>query len=137
MSDRLVVSKKQLAVILDHVDSCLPEEGCGILGGKGSVVKQVIPVTNQLHSAKGFFMTPQEQFLAMKGLEENGYEMIAIYHSHPTGGYSPSQVDIKNHFYPGDYQVILSREDLKWRISVFSIQRGEFDEILLTVKRNS
>jgi proteasome lid subunit RPN8/RPN11 len=40
-----------------------------------------------------FFVEPWEQFRAQRALEEAGFELRGIYHSHPTGEAEPSNSD--------------------------------------------
>jgi proteasome lid subunit RPN8/RPN11 len=105
----------------EHAVACFPEEACGILGGLGEDVQEVIPITNFLHSSFRFQMDPEEQLKALLGLEERGLEMIGYYHSHPKGPTEPSITDIQMHYYPGTAVVILSNEK-QWETNVYLIE---------------
>lgn len=41
----------------------------------------------------GYFVEPAEQFRAESKLEEEGYEVAGVYHSHPNSEAAPSQAD--------------------------------------------
>ncbi len=72
-----------------------PIETCGYLSGSGEVVKEVIPLTNIDHSAEHFSFDPKEQFQAVKDARAKGYELIAVYHSHPASPARLSEEDLR------------------------------------------
>lgn len=112
----------------EHSSRCLPEEACGMLGGQGDTVKLVIPTTNIMHSPVKFQIDPLEQLKAFQKFETKGLEMVGYFHSHPAGPDSPSQTDIKMHFYPGCAVVILS-DYPKWQINAYLIEKGSVIQI--------
>lgn len=101
-------------------------EVCGILGGRqAEEIYQaliVIPVNNTLNSSTRFRMDPGEQIRAMLTLEEKGWDLVAIYHSHPTGTILPSKTDVDEAFYPEAVQIIWGLEDHAWVFAAFLIQ---------------
>jgi proteasome lid subunit RPN8/RPN11 len=113
---------------------CLPEESCGLLFGKGKMVKTVIPITNDLHSPTQFRMDPTEQVRAFLAMEAEGKDLIAIYHSHPTGPDHPSPQDIREYAYPGTIYIIWFPHRKTWSYNAFTIyeqdyQQQEIDQI--------
>lgn len=112
-----------------HAAACLPEEACGILVGQGSRAEKVIPVTNELHSPVRFRMAPLEQLDALIWLEDRGLDLLAIFHSHPTGPAMPSETDIAEFYYPGSAVIILSPADPVWQLRAFRIESGRVSEI--------
>jgi proteasome lid subunit RPN8/RPN11 len=130
----MAVLKIPLEIIqrmLDHVINCYPEEGCGILGGKGGVVREVFPVTNSLHSPTRFRMAPEEQLQAILTIENEGLEITAIYHSHPNGPEHPSQTDLDEFKYPGSDYLIWYIEKGKWKLRAFRIHPNRIQDIEL------
>src|SRR5512136_1558741 len=77
------------------------EEACGLVVGEENIASLVIPVTNILHDAHRFRMDPDEQLKAFLLVEEKGWEIIAIYHSHPHGIDQPSPTDFAEVTFPG------------------------------------
>jgi proteasome lid subunit RPN8/RPN11 len=65
------------------VESRAPQEACGLLAGKGDITLEVIPITNELHSTVRFRMDPIEQLRAFQLIDDQGLELVGIYHSHP------------------------------------------------------
>lgn len=108
-----------------HVFACLPEEACGLLGGKmdgeTATVKVVIPVENVLHSPVRFRMDPREQLLAFNHLDDLGLELVGIFHSHPNGPDAPSATDLAEFYYPGVAFLIWSPGGEGWQLRAFRI----------------
>ena len=125
--------------MLRHVRSAVPEEACGFLAGvgltaSGSIASglnasAVVPVTNQLHSPVRFIMEPMEQYRAMQWIEQNALEILAIYHSHPSGPPVPSATDLAEHAFPDAYCMIWSPSGSRWHLHCFRIDRSQFEEL--------
>jgi proteasome lid subunit RPN8/RPN11 len=105
----------------DHVLACLPEEACGLLGGSQGVVRMVIPVLNSLHSRIRFHMDPQGQLSAMQRIEDEGEEIVGIYHSHPAGPRGPSESDLAEAAYPEAAYLIWAPALGAWHCRAFRI----------------
>ncbi len=112
----LAMNKLQLAPahydeMLAHLQACYPEEGCGLVGGCGGRSRQIYPIENRLHSPVAYEMDPLAQITAMLALESEGWELVAIYHSHPNGPLYPSASDVAQAYYPDAMQIIFSLGD--------------------------
>ncbi|MHB8857236.1 MAG: M67 family metallopeptidase [Bellilinea sp.] len=116
-----------------HVNSCSPEEGCGLLAGVGQQVELTIPITNQLHSPVRYNMEPEELVRAFYDLEARGLEMLASFHSHPSGPDTPSETDIHEFAYPGTFMLIWSGATLGWRVKGFEVYPNFYHEIELRI----
>jgi [CysO sulfur-carrier protein]-S-L-cysteine hydrolase len=129
MPEKLIFQAGLIESMRAHVQGCLPEEACGILGGNGDLVKIVMPVTNELHSPVNFRMAPEEQLKAFLWLEEHNLDMLGYYHSHPAGPAYLSETDLVNFFYPGVVLVLLSPENSTWRVKGFIIKEKGTKEV--------
>ncbi|MGH2605065.1 MAG: Mov34/MPN/PAD-1 family protein, partial [Anaerolineales bacterium] len=125
----LTITDDQWASMVAHVQSCLPEEGCGLLEGLRGRVDHVIPVTNSAHSPFRFRMEPREQIEAMASIEERGLELVGIYHSHPNGPSGPSPIDLAEAAYPEAVYLILTSPKMGWQGRAFRIRDGSMREI--------
>lgn len=96
----LTIRKADLETIIRHCRAELPNEACGILGGRGSTVDEVYSMRNGRPSPASFEMVPEEQFRVMKGLREAGRTVVGIYHSHPAAGAVPSVRDVELAYWP-------------------------------------
>jgi proteasome lid subunit RPN8/RPN11 len=108
-------------------------EVCGLLGGAGNRVMIVIPVTNILTSSTRFLMEPQEQICAFKTIEDYGWVMVGIYHSHPKGPETPSKTDIHEAYYPDAAYLIWLKQSGRWGCHAFRIINGLVNEIDLRI----
>ena len=72
-----------------------PNECCGILAGPQSKVVKLYRITNTEHSPYRYNMDPRELFLAYRDIENNGWELLAIYHSHTHSPAYPSATDVR------------------------------------------
>ncbi len=105
----LTIARPFLNQMLDHLQTCYPLEGCGLLAGdETGMVTAVYPIDNMLQSATAYKMRPQQQVEAMLAMEAAGWRLLAIYHSHPQGPPQPSATDIALTTYPDALHVIVS-----------------------------
>jgi proteasome lid subunit RPN8/RPN11 len=105
----LTIARPFLNQMLDHLHACYPWEGCGLLAGdEMGVVTAVYPIDNILQSPTAYEMNPHQQIEALLALEAAGWQLLAIYHSHPQGPELPSATDIALAFYPEAVNIIVS-----------------------------
>lgn len=109
----LTIERPLLNQILNHLQACYPLEGCGLLAGDGETgwVTAVYPIENSLHSPTAYQMDPTQQVQAMLDLEARGWQLLAIYHSHPHGPELPSVTDVTLALYPEALYVIVSLQE--------------------------
>jgi [CysO sulfur-carrier protein]-S-L-cysteine hydrolase len=77
-----------------HAREDLPNECCGMVGGRDGEATEVVRVKNAAKSPLRYEMDPQGQYDALKRIEEDGGELLAIYHSHTKSTAYPSQTDV-------------------------------------------
>jgi [CysO sulfur-carrier protein]-S-L-cysteine hydrolase len=98
--------------IVAHAREDLPNECCGMLGGRDGEATRVIRVENAAASPLRFEMDPQGQYDALKEIEADGGELLAIYHSHTKSAAYPSQTDVNQAVnWPDAIYVIVSLQD--------------------------
>ncbi len=117
--------------ILAHLVACLPQEGCGLLGGKQDYCERVWTIPNELHSPNGFQMDPQAQLQAFLQMEDLGLDLVAFFHSHPRGPQVPSETDIAEFAYPGVVSLICVPDNENWIVRGFDIRSDQVMEISL------
>lgn len=133
----LRIARPFLNQVLDHLRACYPLEGCGLLAGNEmGTVTAVYPIENVLHSLTAYEMDPQQQIEAMLALEAAGWQLLAIYHSHPQGPELPSATDIAQAYYPEAMHIIVSlREQTAPVVRAFRIVGREVVEQKMKVIR--
>jgi proteasome lid subunit RPN8/RPN11 len=106
------ISKALIAEMVAHAREDLPNECCGMIGGRDGVATEVVRVVNSAASPLRYEMDPQGQFDALKAIESDGGELLAIYHSHTKSAAYPSQTDVNQALsWPEQAYVIVSLAD--------------------------
>jgi len=96
---KIILSKIQKKILVDHSNKEEPNEACAILYGnkneEENIVKEIW-LTENIDSSPVEFTLSNEQTLKMyKKSEELNLEIIGIFHSHPKGEAHPSHTDKK------------------------------------------
>lgn len=91
----LTLSTELHRQVLSHARTSLPREAVGLLGGNATgQVMVVLPLMNIAAGNRAFIADPFAQFCALRRLQSENLELLAIYHSHPGGGVDPSEEDL-------------------------------------------
>lgn len=111
-----------------------PNEACGLIASEGGVPVRVYQMTNSDASPATYRFDGKEQLTVFDELDERGWEIWAIYHSHTHTEARPSETDVKQAFYPDSRYLVLSVADRDAPVlRSFFIRDGEVDEEELTV----
>lgn len=130
----LRLTRSHFEAIADQARAQPDVEVCGLLGGQGSEVRGVFPVRNSSPVPETRFLMDSRSFLdAFFEIERRGWELVAIYHSHPVGGRGdPSPTDIAKATYPSALNLIVSfGEDGRPIARVFQIDDVRSFEVKL------
>ncbi len=133
LAESLSLATPHWKIITAHLSSCLPEEGCGLIGGRANSCEQIFPITNELHSPTRFRMNPHEQWQAFRVLERESLDLLAIFHSHPQGPSHPSVTDQAEFAYPGILSVICMFKNNQWQMQAFRIESSKIIKIPITI----
>jgi proteasome lid subunit RPN8/RPN11 len=98
-------------VIVAHGLSAFPDECCGFVAGKDGEAVKVFPMKNADASPSTYRMEPREQLQVQNEMDENGWDIYAIFHSHTHSEAYPSETDTDQAFYPDSYYALLSLDD--------------------------
>jgi proteasome lid subunit RPN8/RPN11 len=106
------IAQSLIDEMVAHAREDLPNECCGMVGGAGDEARIVVPVVNSAASPLRFEMDPQGQYNALKAIEDDGQELLAIYHSHTKSPAYPSQTDVNQAVnWPDAIYLIVSLQD--------------------------
>ncbi|WEG15370.1 M67 family metallopeptidase [Alkalihalophilus pseudofirmus] len=94
--------------VINHCQSELPYEGCGLLSGSEGVITSCWPVTNIQRSPTSFAMSNSDMLRVFEEMEKLNEEFLGIFHSHPTAKAYPSHEDIIYNPYPEKGYLIIS-----------------------------
>jgi proteasome lid subunit RPN8/RPN11 len=138
----LIVTDQHIAEIRQHGEADYPHETCGLLGGKmegeRTIVRRLVPLPNQRSdSARNRYLIDPDAFRrAQTALDDEGMEIVGVYHSHPDHVAEPSAFD-REHAWPRLSYVIVavaaghSSEIKSWRLSD---DRTAFSEESITLE---
>jgi [CysO sulfur-carrier protein]-S-L-cysteine hydrolase len=120
--------------MLEHAREEVPNECCGILGGKDGEATSLYRATNAEQSPLRYTLDPNDLFrITFREIPERDEEMLAIYHSHTASPAYPSQTDINLATYPDAVYLILSLSDDEQPLRGFRIDDGQVTEVELAV----
>ena len=134
---QLDLSQRHVGAMVKHARSEAPNEACGLLAGKGEQVERVYPLTNADHSPTTYRLDTEEQYRALVEIEERGWEVVGVYHSHTHTPAYPSPTDIEQAYFPKVVCLILSLADPdRPLLRGFRIVEGEVEELKLEISEN-
>jgi len=119
--------------MLAEVKKFAAEEACGLVAGVDQTSQAVYPVPNILHSPVRYRMDPERQLTVFNQIDENGWQLLAIYHSHLQGPQSPSSIDVAEAAYPGVIHLIWSPSGGDWGCHGYLIENGEITEVPVNI----
>ncbi|WP_027883231.1 M67 family metallopeptidase [Meiothermus rufus] len=119
----LRVSRTCLEQTLAHLHRVQPAEGVGLWAGREGRVERVWPLVN-VHPEpwRAYEAHPQALLEALRALERMGLELLAIYHSHPTGVAWPSSTDRRLAFWRVPYVIVALQTG---EVRAFRLPEGE------------
>lgn len=96
--------------IVDHARAEVPNECCGLLAGKDGTVVHLYRCDSAEKSPYRYYLDPKDQIRIMRELDDKGWELMGIYHSHTHSEAYPSKTDVELAFYPEALYFIVSLE---------------------------
>lgn len=111
----IVVTSGALVTLASQSLRDREQECCGLLLGRGGVIRAVQPCEN-VHPdpARHFEIDPVALIAAHKAARNGGAELIGYYHSHPTGLAQPSATDRAQASGDGKVWAILTGTEIGW-----------------------
>ncbi|MFQ5846503.1 MAG: M67 family metallopeptidase [Candidatus Methylomirabilales bacterium] len=123
------LEKQFAAAMIDHARTEAPNECCGLLAGTGGVVLQLYRCDSAEKSPYRYYLDPRDQLRVMRELDQKGWDLIGIYHSHTHSEAYPSKTDVELAFYPEALYFIVSLEKRDAPvIRAFRITNGQISE---------
>jgi proteasome lid subunit RPN8/RPN11 len=111
-----------------------PNEACGLIAAEAGAPVKVYAMTNADASPATYRLDGLEQLKVFDELDERGWDLWAIYHSHTHTEAFPSATDRKLAFYPDSRYLVLSVADREQPVlRSFFIRDGEVTEEEMTV----
>ena len=119
--------------IVDQARSEHPNEACGVLAGTNGSATKLFPTTNAERSPVIYRIDPKEQFRVFKEIEDQGLELVGIYHSHTRSPAYPSNTDVAQAYYPEAVYLIVSLAQDVADLRGYRITDGRVTEVPLEI----
>ncbi|MGH2821382.1 MAG: Mov34/MPN/PAD-1 family protein [Actinomycetota bacterium] len=81
--------------MIEHCLAGRPNEACGILAAAGEQVVKVFPMTNAESSPVRYALDPREQLAVYRRIDEDEWQLGAVFHSHTRTEAYPSPTDVR------------------------------------------
>src|SRR5262245_17599065 len=112
-----------------HARAELPNEACGLLAGPDGRIERFYAMRNADDSPQTYRLDPKEQFEVWKEIDDAGWEVRGVFHSHTHTQAYPSETDRSQASIPEAFYLLVSladpeRPDLRG----FTIRDGEVEE---------
>ena len=112
-----------------------PNESCGVIAAADGVPVKVFPMKNADASPVTYRLDGKEQLRVCEEIDDQGWELWAIYHSHTHSEAYPSETDIRLAFYPEARYILVSLADREAPvIRSVRITDGDVTEEELTIQ---
>ena len=131
------ISRALLDEIVEHARAEAPNECCGMIATQDGVAVAVHRARNAAASPLRYEMDGMEQYKIQTAIEDGGYALGAIYHSHTRSDPEPSQTDINLAFYPDALYVIVGVKGEEPDVRAWRIVDGAVSEAALEVQNGT
>jgi proteasome lid subunit RPN8/RPN11 len=81
--------------IIRHCEQGRPNEACGMLAVHDGTIAKVFRMTNAEESPVRYSLAPKEQLAVYNKLDEQGWDLGGVFHSHTRTEAYPSPTDIR------------------------------------------
>jgi proteasome lid subunit RPN8/RPN11 len=127
------ISCELLDELVAHAREEAPNECCGMIATHDGEAVRVYRATNAAASPLRYEIDGLEQYRIQTEIEERGWDLGAIYHSHTRSAPYPSQTDINLAFYPDSLYVIVGVAGPEPDVRAYRIGDGKVEEVTLGV----
>ncbi|HYM16281.1 MAG TPA: M67 family metallopeptidase [Dehalococcoidia bacterium] len=107
----LVLEQEYIDEMIAHAKDDTPDECCGIIAGKDGRATKLYRAVNAEHSPYRYSVDAKDLLRIYRAAEDNGWEFLAIYHSHTHTEAYPSPTDVRLAAWPDAYYVLVSLMD--------------------------
>jgi len=115
---KLQISPEHSQAMKDDAAARYPVEACGLVAGVQGESRAVFPLANVLSSPHRYLADPTEMARALWEIDRRGWEVAAVYHSHPFGGFAPSEEDAALARFPVPL-LIWTLHEGEWMVSAY------------------
>lgn len=127
------IARELLEKIITHAREDAPNECCGMIAASDGEAVRVYRATNSAASPLRYEIDGKEQYRIQTEIEDAGWDLGAIYHSHTRSAPYPSQTDINLAFYPESLYVIVGIASGEPEVRAYRIVDEQVSEVALDV----
>ena len=121
----LTITPAQRDTMIATCIRALPDEGCGLLlGTPPGVVVDVVPSANVAASAKVYEIDPKVLLRTFRRADDEGLDVIGVFHSHTHSPAYPSPTDIRQAPDPDWHYVLISLAVVPADVRSYSVLKG-------------
>jgi [CysO sulfur-carrier protein]-S-L-cysteine hydrolase len=129
------ISRQLLEEVIAHAQAEAPKECVGMIASRDGQAVAVHRARNSAGAPKlRYEIDPKEQYRLEMGIEDDGLELGAIYHSHPRTEPEPSPTDVNLAMHPHALYVIVGLGGAEPEVRAWRIADGEVAEAALEVE---
>ena len=130
----LHIESKYAREMVAHALEDDPNECCGILAGKDGEIMNLYRMINIEASPYRYRMNPKDLLKVYNEIDDRGWEIVAIYHSHTHSEAYPSATDVRLATWPESRYILVSLLDKENPpIRAFYIEDGAVTEEDVTI----
>ena len=125
----LTLARSYVDEMIAHAREDVPNECCGIIAAGDGAAKKLYRAVNAEASPYRYNVDPKDLLRIYHDLDDRGWDVMVIYHSHTHTEAYPSPTDTSLAAWPDAYYVIVSLEDeANPVVRAFRITDGEVAE---------
>ncbi len=130
----LTIAPELLEQVVAQARAEMPDECCGVIASADGVVTRVFEAENMHHTPLRFEIDGPELFRIYNAIEDAGWDLSVIYHSHTRSAPRPSQTDINMaRGWPSQIWLIVGLAGEEPEVRAFRIVDDHVTEVSLTV----
>ena len=92
---KLLIDGTYVKEMIAHCEAGRPNEACGVLAAKDGRIVNVFLMTNTSHSPVRYSVDADELHAVYKIIDESGWDLGGIFHSHTRTEAFPSPTDVR------------------------------------------
>ena len=128
------IARELLDEMIAHAREEAPNECCGMVASDDGRAVKVHRAVNAAASPLRYEIDGQDQYRIQTAIDDAGWDLGAIYHSHTRSAPYPSQTDINLAFYPDALYLIVGLAEEEPDVRAFTINGGQVKDAELTVE---
>lgn len=124
----LTLPRGHIDELVAHARQEAPNECCGVIAGKDGAATKLFRAENAEHSPYRYNIDSRELLRIYREIDEQGWEILVIYHSHTHSPAYPSPTDLSLAGYPDAFYVLVSLAGEPPDVRAYHIRDGAVSE---------